>query len=1313
MKRILLFFGVCFLVFKVSFGQTILWTENFNVAPNWTLTGNGSTIISGSAPSPGGSPNSWIINNVGQTIDGSANLHITCTGFICNLLGAPGPIYNASSAANNTNTAAFSNADIPAVTFSGSGPFTLSFQWSCSGASNPNNGSARLIYSTNSGVSWLEWPTNYNGNAGVNNESINVSLLTGFVAGTTPLRLGFRWFSQGTSGHFDPPMIVDNLQITTPAVSANTITTGTITGSPFCAGDNILIPFTSTGTFSAGNIYTAQLSDASGSFAAPVVLGTLNSTANAGNIAGVIPAGTTSGAGYQIRVISSNPAVTGSSFGPITINAQLNATVTISTNPTGAICSGDNVVFSSAITNGGSTPTYQWQLNGANIPGATLASFSTSTLANGDLVSLVLTSSAACVVNSPVNSANYTAQVNQVLPASVSISSLPNAAICPGDNVVFTATPSNGGANPSYQWLLNGSNVSGATSSTFSVSTLVNGDEVSVIMTSNANCVSGNPATSNIITQTVNPAAPVSVALSVLPGGPVCAGTSLTFTASPVNGGSNPTFVWFVNGAVQSGNNTNTFVSNTLNDGDQVTVELTSNVLCSTGNPALSSGIQVQIQTNISASVNISANVNPICAGDTINFSSSLIGAGSSPVFQWLVNGVAISGANDSTFSSHTLNDGDLVVLNMISSSGCVINPNVSSSSFLVNVNPSVSASIVITVNQDTLCSGVSPQFSAVLQNEGTSPVVDWFIDGILDAANQGVNFNPGSISNGQIITAQLTSSLACATPVPAISNPISITVLPDVQPVVSLTVDFDTLCTGTPFNFTANPAVAGGSNPTYTWFLNGVAVPGNISANYSSVLNNGDQVQVELFSNDPCANPTNAISNIITVTVTTQGLLPTLSISAGSLIICSGTPVNFSSLVSNAGTAPGFQWQINGVDVVGETNAQFTSNSLNNGDVVTLVMTPNSICASPLPVVSNSLTMTVNPSVNPTATINATGNIICAGQSVTMTAVVNGTGSSPAFQWFLNGSAIAGATGLSFTTTPTNSDNYTFQLISSDVCDTAGVPVLSAPLIIVVQPNIAPTVSISANDTSVCVNQSPGFSAQISGGGLTPGYSWRLNGVEVSSGSAGYVFNDLQNGDVITFVLTSSAQCASPAVVTSNSISVDVYPLPQVTLGVDQIIQEGDSVQLIASENLSYQYLWTPANGLDCNTCAKVWASPETTTSYAVIVTDISSGCSSSDSILVSVETKEIIFLPTGFTPNADGFNDVLYLRGTGIELFQLDIYDRFGNLVFSTKDQKYGWDGFIEGKSANAGSYTYLLTGSFLSGTAINQKGTLTLVR
>lgn len=1314
MKKARIFLCLLLLLFSGKFfAQTVLWSENFDSSPAWSLSGNGTTFISGSTPTPGGTPNVWNINNVGQTIDGTANLHITCTGFICNILGAPGPVYNASSAANNTNTVASANNDIPAAIFSGAGPFNLTFQWSCDGAAAPNNGSGRLIYSTNSGATWTEWPTNYNGNAAVNNESIDVSLLTGFVAGVTPLRLGFRWFNQGTAGHQDPPMIVDNLQIVTPTAPTNSITTGAITGSVFCAGDNITIPFTSTGTFTAGNVYTAQLSNAAGSFAAPVVLGTFNSTANSGSISGTIPPGTPSGAGYMIRVISSNPNITGTSVGPITINAQVAAGVTISSLPVGAICAGTNVVFSSNISNGGTTPTYQWQVNGVNVPGATLSTFSSSSLANNDLVTVILTSNAACVTNSPVTSAAYTAVVNPVVPVSVSITASPNAAICAGDNVTFTANPVNGGTTPGYQWTLNGVNIPGATLATYSTSTLANGDQIAVILTSSNTCVSGNPATSNIITQTVNPAAPVSVALSVSPSGPVCAGTNLTFTASPVNGGTSPVYTWTVNGIVQSGVTGSSFSSAGLNDGDVVMVEISSNEPCATGSPATSNSIVVQVQSNIVASVVISADVNPVCSGGTVNFSSVLVGAGSSPVFQWSINGTPVSGANDSIFSSSTLSDGDVVMLNMISSSGCVSNPNVNSQNLTITVVNSVSTSIVLSVSQDTICSGVTPVFSSVITGGGSTPSVDWFVDGVLVTTNQGASFNPGLMTNGQMVNAVLQSSALCAFPLPAFSDTITITVLPDIAPEVLLTVDFDTLCSGTPFNFTAIPLVAGGPNPTYTWYVNGVAVPGNISPNYSAILNDGDQVQVELFSNDPCADPTNDLSNIITVSVTNLSLTPSVSITANNLVVCSGVPVQFTALPVNGGSSPDFQWQVNGVNLPADTNLVFTSSTLNNGDVVTLVMTSNSPCVSTGPVVSNSLTLTVNPSVNPTVAVNSTGNILCAGQSVTFNAVVSGQGSAPVYQWLLNGNPISGATGLSYTTTPNNGDNFTFQLISSDVCDTAGVPVLSSPQIILVQPNITPTAVITVSDSSFCINQIPTFVAQITGGGLNPAYIWYVNGVQAISGSPNFATNNLQDGDVISFVMTSSSQCATPSSVTSNSISVDIYPLPLVELGNDVTIQLGQSVNLSASTVLTNTYSWSPVTALDCGNCASVVATPEESTMYKVFVTDPSTGCSNQDSVKINVETQEVIFLPSGFSPNNDGSNDVLFLRGIGIDNFLFELYDRFGALVFSTTDLKQGWDGTVNGKNANPGSYTYVLSGQFRSGTEISQKGTTTLVR
>jgi len=101
--------------------------------------------------------------------------------------------------------------------------------------------------------------------------------------------------------------------------ASNSITTSAIAGSPFCVtastGAVVNVPFTSVGTFNAGNIYTAQLSDATGGFASPTNIGTLSSTTNSGTINATIPSGTTGGNGYRIRVISNNPVVTGSDNG--------------------------------------------------------------------------------------------------------------------------------------------------------------------------------------------------------------------------------------------------------------------------------------------------------------------------------------------------------------------------------------------------------------------------------------------------------------------------------------------------------------------------------------------------------------------------------------------------------------------------------------------------------------------------------------------------------------------------------------------------------------------------------------------------------------------------------------------------------------------------------------------------------------------------------------------------------------------------------------------------------------------------------------
>jgi type IV pilus biogenesis protein CpaD/CtpE len=197
--------------------------------------------------------------------------------------------------------------------------------------------------------------------------------------------------------------------------------------------------------------------------------------------------------------------------------------------------------------------------------------------------------------------------------------------ICDGTSVTFTATPTNGGTTPSYQWKLNGNNV-GTDQATYTTSTLVNGDVVTVVLTSNYPCATGNPATSNPIATTVNANQPVSVSIASSDAdNTICDGTSVTFTATPTNGGTTPSYQWKLNGN-NVGTDQATYTTTTLANGDVVTVVLTSTITpCATGNPATSNAIATTVIANEPVSVTIASSDadNIICDGTSVTFTGN------------------------------------------------------------------------------------------------------------------------------------------------------------------------------------------------------------------------------------------------------------------------------------------------------------------------------------------------------------------------------------------------------------------------------------------------------------------------------------------------------------------------------------------------------------------------------------------------------------------------------------------------------------------------------------------------------------------
>lgn len=316
-------------------GQTVLYTENFETAPTFTLNTTDVGSINGGA-------NTWLINS---TYAGG-NGDVDCSGFtvtftIPSTAGQPGGIQPANgnylhtasteAVADGITCCSFAAADgfctDPGNHFArmstdistlGQTDVTLSFWWLCNGG-NQNYG--EVYYSTNGGSSWnlITTPiSQYRNQPTWTQQSI---MLPAFDNQAT-LRFGYR-FVNGTSlfGGQDPGFGIDDIQVSAAGAQPNAVTTTTVSPVQVCVGGTVQVVYTATGTWGPGNVFTAELSDATGSFASPVAIGSIASTTPV-PITATIPLGTAAGTGYRIRVVASAPATTG------TANAQ---DITIST----------------------------------------------------------------------------------------------------------------------------------------------------------------------------------------------------------------------------------------------------------------------------------------------------------------------------------------------------------------------------------------------------------------------------------------------------------------------------------------------------------------------------------------------------------------------------------------------------------------------------------------------------------------------------------------------------------------------------------------------------------------------------------------------------------------------------------------------------------------------------------------------------------------------------------------------------------------------------------------------------------------------
>ncbi|GAP45267.1 protein containing SprB repeat, partial [Lentimicrobium saccharophilum] len=461
--------------------------------------------------------------------------------------------------------------------------------------------------------------------------------------------------------------------------------------------------------------------------------------------------------------------------------------------------------------------------------------------------------------------------VSDNLPVSVQLSVSQNP-VCIGNDVIFTATPVNGGTNPVFSWFVNGVQVLVGSQDTYTYAP-GNGDEVFVELLSDEACATGNPAISETMLMQVDPLLPVTVSIDALPSF-ICEGTEITLTASPVNGGTNPVFSWFVDAGsgfvgVQTG--PDNFYTFTPAGGEQVYVELLSDVNCGSGNPAASEVIQVTVSPLLQASVSIVVDNDDICAGTEASFTATPVNGGTNPVFAWYVNTVPVPGETSATYS-YTPANGDVVEATLVSDEPCVSPGPVTSNVINMTVNQLALVSVGISADANPVCQGGEVTFTATYSNGGPNPEFVWFVNGIMAGLNQDTyTYVP---ANGDEVQVVLLSDDECVTGNPATSNLITMEVSDQLEVAVAITAGTVNLCAGETVIIAATPD-NGGTAPVYAWYVNTVLDAGQTGDTYIYVPSDGDVVYAELTSSETCTTNNPAASNALTFTVNE---IPTLS---------------------------------------------------------------------------------------------------------------------------------------------------------------------------------------------------------------------------------------------------------------------------------------------------------------------------------------------------------------------------------------------------------------------------------------------------
>ncbi len=808
-------------------------------------------------------------------------------------------------------------------------------------------------------------------------------------------------------------------------------------------------------------------------------------------------------------------------------------------------------------------------------------------------------------------------------------------------------------AGNTYNWNVAGGTVMNVNNNIITIQWPANGmGSVSVTEANSATCDS---TVVNSVIIAPQPAPVISGSLTT------CTTTMTTYSAlSPVPGNM---YAWTVTGGMITGPSNGTSVNIQWTNPGTATITLTES-------NSLGCDSTISVTANVlSQPTPVIAGPDTVCALHTITYSTPLVPGNT---YLWNVTGGTVMSINNNSITiDWTANGTGSVSVTESNSSSCVAT---ASTNIVIAPQP-----VPVINGTLTSCTATNSQFNAL--NTIVGNIYQWSITGggTITGATNGLTVNIYWTNAGPAtLSFTETNNWGCDSTVSVVIN-----VLQRPDPAFS---GPPVVCEETQSTYTVNNYIPAHN---YIWsVVNGTIIGLNVGSSIEVLWSNAGNGRVTLrqISTNGCDSITD--ENIII------NPLPAPAIS-GPSVICENETAIYTTPASFGNT---YAWTTTGGIINTNPTLSQISVSWSSGPAANVYLTettsngclryvqlPVQILAKPKPAIQGNTLGCIGAGNYNYSTVPQSGTTY--QWSVSGGAIASGNGTANIYvQWQLAGMQIITLTAVNTTTGCDSIVTYQVQTGSMPA------PVIQAPSL----SGCAPVVVSFAGNV-----QNPNYQ-----------YLWNFgDGTTQSGPNPSHEFDD-EGTYMIQLIASNNTGCADTV-----SALVNVYPVPHASFA----LYHGSgtyyaNISQMTLNNLSSgatTYQWTFGDGYSSTDFEPIHQFTEPGNYTITLIAANQYGCIDSARTRLEVRMPEGVYVPNAFTPNGDSNNDNFSVAAYNIDEFHIDIFNRWGKIIYSSKDPFFQWDGSYNGIPVANGVYVYSLKAIGIYGTDFNYSGTVTVVK